>query len=200
MIQRKINEGNFKVISFDLQGTLSSAKFSDEFWLEVLPKLYSKSKGIDIDCARGELKEKFMGWGKYDYRYYSLKYWLKELGVGMSFEEIVCRMKNEPLFFDSFVELLKDLSKKYKLIIISTTTHEFIEVELGGFAKYFFRVYSTLDDLDIAGKPKEVFLNVANELGVLPSEILHVGDNYEMDVKNAKEAGCEGLHLINILS
>ena len=35
----------YKLICFDLQGTLSNTEFSDYFWFEVLPLLYKQSKG-----------------------------------------------------------------------------------------------------------------------------------------------------------
>jgi putative hydrolase of the HAD superfamily len=47
-----------------------------------------------------------------------------------------------------------------------------------------------------AGKPAaSIFRTAANELGLEPSRILHVGDSFEMDVAGAQAAGFQALHL-----
>ena len=54
--------------------------------------------------------------------------------------------------------------------------------------------------MEIAGKPKIAFEKVCLELGVLPSEILHIGDNQEMDIANGKMAGVDTFYFDNKLS
>jgi len=179
----------FDIISFDLQGTLSDAAFSDEFWLETLPKLNAKYKRISLKKSKELLKNEFKKYGKYDSRYYSVKYWMKELEQNLSFEDLQKKMRNKPVFFDDTLGLIKTLQKKAKLIIISSTTRDFIDVELGEHKTYFDEVYSSLDDFNIAGKPKEIYLKIANIMKTNPARILHIGDNYEMDIENANEAG-----------
>lgn len=181
---------NFDVISFDLQGTLSDSAFSDEFWLETLPLMYSQQKNVSIEQAKEELKERFSNYGKYDYRYYSLKYWLKELKLNLTLSQIMELMQNKPCFFEDGKEILQLLKRrKCKLIIVSTTTHEFIEAELAENRVFFDAVYSSLDDLNTAGKTKEVFQVVARKLNVSPERIIHIGDCTEMDIENAQKAG-----------
>jgi FMN phosphatase YigB (HAD superfamily) len=179
-----------KIISFDLQGTLSDGAFSDEFWSETLPMLYARQKQISLQKAKELLRKKFNSWGRYDYRYYSQAYWLNELGIS-SFSSLVEGMKCKPLFYPDTVLLLEKLRLRNKLIIVSSTTKEFLDLELGKHAKYFSEVFSSLDDFNIAGKPPELYIKIASILGVCPDEIFHVGDSEEMDVKNAKEAGWE---------
>ncbi|MDP2672572.1 MAG: HAD family hydrolase [Nanoarchaeota archaeon] len=179
----------YKVISFDLQGTLSDHLFSDEFWIEILPKFYSEKNNISLEQAKKDLHKQFKEIGRYDFRYYSVKYWLKKINMIISFKKIIKLTKNKPLFFDDVTELVKDLSKKVNLVISSSTTKDFINVELGVNKKYFKKVFSSLDDFNIPGKPKEFYLKLAKKLGVKPEEILHVGDDEEMDIKNARLAG-----------
>lgn len=180
---------NFDVVSFDLQGTLSDSAFSDEFWFETLPLLYSQKKCISLEEASAELKKIFKEFGKYDYRYYSLQYWLKELGVDLKFDEIIALMKNKPHFFEDTKELLKELNGKATLIIISSTTNEFIRVEMQGNEKYFNKIFSSLDQFNIPGKPEEIYLKIGKILNVQKDKILHIGDSQEMDIENAKKAG-----------
>jgi len=190
----------FEVISFDLQGTLSDNAFSDEFWLETLPNLYSESKKVSLEKAKEELKILFKNYGKYDYRYYSLKYWLEELKINLTFDKIVEIMQNKPCFFSDTKELLNELKKKYYLIIVSTTTNEFINVELGENEKYFDKVYSSLDYFGTAGKTKKVYEEVAKELKVPVNKILHIGDCKEMDIVNAAKAGVQTFYFDKSLS
>jgi len=189
----------FDLISFDLQGTLSDGAFSDEFWLETLPLLYSQKKNIPLEEAKSELKKLFKAFGKYDYRYYSLQYWLKELEIGLKFDQIMKLMKNKPHFFEDGRELLKELKGKTPLIITSSTTNEFIKAELQGSEKYFDEIFSSLDHFNIPGKPKEVYQKIAKKLGVQNQRILHIGDSKGMDVDNAHKAGFRTFYFDNTL-
>lgn len=179
----------YKVISFDLQGTLSDDAFSDEFWLKLLPVLYSESKKVSIEDAKEALKIKFKEYGKYDYRYYSVQYWVKELNLKLKFNDIRRRINSKPFLFADTLEIIEKLYGKVKLIIISSTTNEFIEAELGDKRKYFDHIYSSLDSFGIAGKPKELYLKIAEILSVKPSDIIHIGNSEESDIRNAKKAG-----------
>jgi putative hydrolase of the HAD superfamily len=181
----------FEIVSFDLQGTLSDSAFSDEFWMETLPELYSESRGIPLGEAKEELKELFKGYGKYDFRYYSFDYWMKELGLDLTLQNVMKHMKNKPLFFEEWKEFLSELKGKYKLIICSSTTKEFIQAELGENKGYFDYVFSSIDDLGIAGKPKDFYEKVLEKIGVPAERVIHIGDMKEMDIDNAKKAGLE---------
>ena len=183
-----------KVISFDMQGTLTDAAFSDEFWLETLPALYAEKQEISVAEAKEILKKKFNEWGKNDYRYYSIKYWMKELEIH-SFKEIFKRIINKPHLYVDSLEILNNLYGKKKMIIISSTTKEFISVELGRNKKYFSQIFSSLDDFNISGKPPKLYTEIAKVLEVKPEEILHIGDKYDMDIEHAKKAGLQTFYL-----
>lgn len=178
----------YDVISFDLQGTLTDSTFSDEFWLEVLPQLYSRRHNMRLDRAKDELREIFARIGKYEYRYYSLQYWLDELGL--STVDALKHIKHRPRFFADTRKLIGELKNRVVLVIITSATTEFIDHELGDNKKYFKAIYSTLDDFNIPGKPAEVYARIAQDLGVPTNRILHIGDSKEMDVDNARRAGC----------
>lgn len=182
-----------KIISFDLQGTISKSDFSDEFWIELLPQLYAEQQRITIDKAKVELSNRFKEYGKYDYRYYSPEYWISELQLPDTVSDLFNLLTVKPEVFPQTIEVIKDLSKQFQLIIISSTTHDFIEHELGVFKEYFSYIFSSLEDFGIAGKPYELYLKVAEKLEVKPEEILHIGDNLEMDVDNAVNAGLKAI-------
>jgi 5'-nucleotidase len=184
----------FDLISFDLQGTLSDSAFSDEFWLDLLPRLYAEKHGMAFEAAQEILKREFKSIGKYDPRYYSAQYWISSLCPHRSFSDVIARLVNKPLLFEDTLELVTRLSMTKPLIIVSTTTHEFIDVELGPAASSFKHVYSSLDDFGVAGKTSDLFQEIASRLGVPNHRILHIGDCPEMDIANARQAGWQVFH------
>jgi len=157
-----------KLVSFDLQGTLSDAGYSNKFWLEYL----------------AEHKAFFKEIGVYDYRYYDDSYWVGNLREVM--KPYTPRLDEEFLNFIATIKLPK--------IILSTTTKDFIELELGERQRLFDKCLSSLNDFGIAGKTPEVYEKVADMFGVKTSEILHIGDNLEMDIINAEKAGCQTVY------
>lgn len=181
----------FQVVSFDLQGTLSDLSFSEEFWNITLPALYSRSKNVPFDEAKNMISNKSKEIGAYDWRYYSVKYWTDSLGLNLSVIDALGFISSKPRFYNEYLPYLKELGGSAKLIIISTACREFIDVELGSQKKLFTDAYSAVDDFEIGGKPSHLYTKICKRLNVAPQKTLHIGDDYEMDVKNAKLAGVE---------
>ncbi len=182
----------FDLVSFDLQGTLSDSAYSDEFWLSLLPELYAEHHCIEISDARERLKSEFSSMGKYDRRYYCPKYWIEALCPGVAKGDVYSRLRTRPHLYADTLEVVRELVESgVPLIVTTTTTYDFIERELGEKRQYFQRVFSTLDDLSIAGKTPEVFEKIADHFSASPDRLLHVGDCPEMDIANAKAAGWE---------
>jgi HAD superfamily hydrolase (TIGR01549 family) len=186
-----------KVISFDLQGTISNSNFSDYFWLTLLPELYAAKNKLSLEEGRNELVDFFNQIGKYDYRYYDHRYWLKALELDWSFNQAVKAIKLSPSFYPGMGKLIKKLYKKVPLIILSTTTREFIDIELNKYSNYFNHIFSTIDDLAISGKPPGAFEKVATGLSKDNRDFFHIGDSLEMDIENANKAGWETFHYTN---
>jgi HAD superfamily hydrolase (TIGR01549 family) len=182
-------ELKYDLISFDLQGTLSDSAFSDEFWLELLPQLYAEKYQLTLAESKAKLKTQFVTIGKYDRLYYCPQDWLHELTPEQSFTEVIKRLSHPPHLFEDCMELVHRLSGALPLIIVSTTTYDFIDVELGGEGKYFNSVFSTIDDFDTAGKKPEIFKTIAKQYGLSSEKMLHIGDCSEMDIANAQAAG-----------
>lgn len=178
-----------KYISLDLQGTLSNSKFSDNFWLEIIPQKYAEKFKITIEEAKQVLKQKFKEYGVYNILYYDDKYWAQYLNFDVKQE------LDQSLIIPSINKEIYEYFDKINLpkIIISTTTDLFINYELKEKVKDFEKIYSCVDYFKIGGKTKEVYQKVAKELNVNPEEILHIGDNSLMDVENAKKAGVNAI-------
>lgn len=178
-----------KYISLDLQGTLSNSKFSDNFWLEIIPQKYAEKFKITIEEAKQVLKQKFKEYSVYNILYYDDKYWAQYLNFDVKQE------LDQSLIIPSINKEIYEYFDKINLpkIIISTTTDLFINYELKEKVKDFEKIYSCVDYFKIGGKTKEAYQKVAKELNVNPEEILHIGDNSLMDVENAKKAGVNAI-------
>lgn len=179
-----------KIISFDLQGTLSDETYSNFFWLDILPTQYAKKYNMTVDAAKLELKQKFKSWGIYSFPYYDNKYWTDMLNFD-AFEELAKNQK-QPKMNNIFIEYVKSIT--LPKIIISTTSDAFIDIELGEYKPLFAKTYSCLDYFHTAGKTPQIYIDVAKEMNVKPEEILHIGDNATMDVENARLAGVNAIH------
>lgn len=53
----------------------------------------------------------------------------------------------------------------------------------------------TSEELGVAKPHPDIYRQACRELGVSPDKTLHVGDNYQLDVVAAQEAGLQALHL-----
>lgn len=178
-----------KYISLDLQGTLSNSKFSDNFWLEIIPQKYAEKFKITIEEAKQVLKQKFKECGVYNILYYNDEYWSEFLSFN-TLEELN-KSKIKPEINKELYTYINKIN--LPKIIISTTTDLFINYELKEKVIDFEKIYSCVDYFKIGGKTKEVYQKVAKELNVNPEEILHIGDNSLMDVENAKKAGVNAI-------
>lgn len=178
-----------KVLSLDLQGTLSDSKFSDYFWLELLPKKYSEKFNLSIEEAKEILKSKFKEYGVYNILYYDDKYWANYLNFN-TLEELK-KFQVQPKLDKRLYALISNIN--LPKIIISTTTDLFIEYELEKNIRDFDKVYSCVDYFNVGGKTANIFKKVCEELNVLPNEVLHIGDSKTMDVENALEAGVNAI-------
>ena len=184
-----------KLISFDLQGTVSTSDFSDEFWLDLLPNLYAEKNNLSVAAAKEKLEQEYQHTGRYHELFYDHRLRLDSLLPKWEFKDIVDRLKTKPAVESHMIELIKGIPSEIPLVIISATTRDFIDYELGEHHKHFIKIYSAIDDFKTPGKPPIVFEKVAEEFKVTPDNCFHIGDCLEMDFQNSKKAGWQAYHL-----
>ncbi len=174
-----------KAVVFDVDGTLvDSVGLHAEGFLYALKKL-----GIEVN---EDIKKQFLSLvGK------TLKDIVEEMGYIDMYEDIK-RLKHEYVLKNIYrikpiidPSVIKELCKKYKLGIFSSSSPELIKAILEHLhIEHCFGV--VVSDADVKhGKPHpEGLIKVINELGVSPRETLYVGDKF-VDMLAAKNAGTE---------
>lgn len=188
----------YDLISLDMQGTVTDSRFSDTVWLEILPSVYAKRFSVPVDVAKQNLGSLFKTYGPYDYRYYDWKYWIRLWGLPYGFDDIIRLIGQRPNTYPMAMRFIEKAHKlRIPLIITSSTTHDFIQKELGPAAGFFQNRFSSLEDFGIAGKPPELYDRISAFVGVQPARMVHIGDSRTMDVDNAIAAGWQAVHIGN---
>jgi len=76
--------------------------------------------------------------------------------------------------------VLSSLGKVYPLILTTGTAKEFLPYLLSEIKGSFVRIFSSVSDYGQL-KTAAFYLKVCQEMGVLPEEVAHVGDNWQFD-------------------
>ncbi|MBQ4812773.1 HAD-IA family hydrolase [Pseudoalteromonas luteoviolacea] len=198
-----------KVLSFDLDDTLYNnhpiilnAIQAMQSYLQSIPEWAVQQGDYWLKCRRhiGEtqphLKDDVTNWRKV-----ALEYGMSQLGLenkevarhSVNAYQAFADARSNITVAQSVLSLLLALKKKYTLIAI---TNGNVEVDKFNLAGVFERVY--LAGPDGAAKPDAaLFERACQDLKVSPSEILHIGDSLDTDVRGANLAGCHSVWLDN---
>lgn len=176
---------NYDLISFDAQGTLTDAVYSDAFWRDLLPAAYAAA----LDVSPSALPNLFKLWGPADPRYYDTELWLTELFGSLPLADLMRANDLFPRLYPDMLDLLEQLHPKTKLIVISSTTHSFLDLELRPARHLLDRVFSTIDDFDTPAKPPHLYTAIARHYSTPPDRCLHIGDRIPEDVDSPRLAG-----------
>ncbi|MBN2334853.1 HAD family hydrolase [Candidatus Bathyarchaeota archaeon] len=97
-------------------------------------------------------------------------------------------------YFGCVESVLKELSAKYKVALLSNTMSDQPRLLLqdNGFDKYFSFIVCSRDT-GVRKPNPEIFKLVLAELGVTPEETVHVGDSVEADMYGAQDSGITGV-------
>ena len=186
-----------KIISFDLDGTITKSTYADLVWLEGLPKVYAKEKGINLEKARHYLKKEYDNIGENRAEWYDLEYWFSRFHLHYNWRYLLEQYKYAIETFPEVPGVLRRLYKKYDLIIISNAKREFIEIELKktNLRKYFTSVFSSTSDFHKVKKVTDFYSMICNKLEINPKEIIHIGDHEEFDYKIPKNLEITSFYL-----
>ncbi|RZN63339.1 HAD family hydrolase [Methanonatronarchaeum sp. AMET6-2] len=184
-----------RIISFDADGTLFRVDILKKFWFREVPRLYAQEKSIEIDKAVDIVKNEYREIGPSDIRWYLPDYWFDRFGLKQSPRDVIEELDHEVSVYGDARDALLELDGDYELIIVSNSPNEILETQVSRIDQYFDDVFSAVSDFKKVKDNPEVYNLVCQELGVEPSDVLHVGDNKEHDFEVPRKIGMNALHL-----
>jgi len=185
--------GEIKVVSFDVDGTLVTPDFSQAVWYEGIPSLHARRNGISFQESRAFVDKEYRQVGDHKIEWYDIKYWFRRFGLG-DYKEVLEDYRHKVSCYPDVTQALSSLSKDYTLIVVSSSTREFLPYLLAGIEKYFAKIFSSVSDYGQVKTP-ELYLEVCRQIGIFPEEMAHIGDIWELDFLAANEAGIKAFHL-----
>ena len=187
-----------KVISFDLDGTLTDSSFANFIWLEEIPRLYAKKNKISFDAAKKTVLDNYNKVGSEKLEWYNIKYWFNKYNIKKNPTEMIASHKNKVKLFDDVNLTLKKLSKlNKKIIIISNARREFVDLEIQQtkIKKFFNHIFSATSDFNLTKNKPTIFQEVCKICKISPFEMIHIGDDYKFDYQVPKQIGIRAIHL-----
>jgi FMN phosphatase YigB (HAD superfamily) len=182
-----------ELISFDAEGTVVTPDFSQAIWHEAIPALYAQKRGLDFAQAKKHIAEEYGRIGDQRLEWYDIEYWFSYLGLGSS-EPVIQSCLGKIAYYPEVTDVLSFLASKYKLIVASGTPLELLHLLLRDVKPYFVRIFSSVSHYRRLKSP-DFYLSICEEMGVEPSQVTHVGDNWQFDFLNAQQAGVNALYL-----
>ncbi len=186
------NRSRISVVSFDLDGTLVTREYVDYFWLDLVPRLYAEKYGVELEEAKRKVFASYEEIGSRDTRWYMPSYWFRRFGIEEHLEMALREAAERIKPYEDALETVEKLSGKYTLVISTSAARDFVNLVLERvpFYRYSFKsIFSSSSDFGLAGKPPAFFRKILELLNIDSSEMLHIGDDEENDLKNALEAG-----------
>ncbi|MFO7773101.1 MAG: HAD family hydrolase [Dehalococcoidia bacterium] len=182
-----------EVISFDAEGTVVKPDFSQAIWHEAIPALYAQKRGFDLTEAKRFVFEEYDKIGDQRLEWYDIKYWFNCLDMGSS-EPVIQSCLGKIAYYPEVTRVLSSLGNKYRLIVASGTPWELLHLLLQDIEPYFVRIFSSVSHYGRLKNP-DFYLSICEEMGVKPSQVIHVGDSWQFDFLNSRQAGIHAFHL-----
>jgi FMN phosphatase YigB (HAD superfamily) len=182
-----------ELISFDAEGTLVTPDFSQTIWHEAIPALYAQKQGLDFAQAKRCIVEEYGRVGDQRLEWYDIEYWFSYLGLGSS-EPVIQSCLCTISYYPEITDVLSSLVSEYKLIVASGTPLELLHCLLRDIKPYFARIFSSISHYKQVKSP-DFYLRICEEMGVKPGQVIHVGDNWQFDFLNARQAGINAFHI-----
>lgn len=189
---------NIRVVSFDMDGTITDLSFVDSVWLEGIPRLYATENRISFEDARTYIKREYEKVGREKLEWYDLSYWTEKFRLDVSPEEILDSFQNRIKLFPEVNEVLEECKDKgFRLIIVTNARREFLNLELEKtrIGHHFERVFSATSDFGLIKKTKNLYQKVCSIIGVSPGEMVHVGDDRCFDFVIPRKLGIKAFYL-----
>ena len=184
-----------KVVSFDVVGTLVDFGYEDYVWKEAIPQLCARKRGVSFEKAKDYVLKEYDRIGRNDVRWYLPEYWFKHFDLDEDPTEVFKLHVEKVRFYPEVPSVLRNLSQKYDLIIISGATRNVIEIMIEKFRRYFKYIYSPVSDRNEVKKTPQFYKTVCKILEIEPCFMVHVGDEWYSDFISPRSIGVKSFYL-----
>lgn len=186
-----------RIVSFDMDGTLTGGRFTELVWGEGIPMLYAQSRGLPLAEAREQVFSAYAAVGDKRTEWYDIKYWFSRFDLGEGWQGLLESYRHEICVFSEVRRVLDMLSHEYSLIVTSNASRESVHIELGTTAlrPYFTEVFSATSDFGQVKKTPQVYLRVCEMVDIEPEQMAHVGDHRAFDHDVPRELGIKAFYL-----
>ena len=189
---RNENMKQSKIVSFDMDGTLTYMDFVNSVWEEGVPKLYALKNQVPFEEARRKIRGEYDKVGKEKLEWYDLRYWLNKFDLDASPEQVLDSFRERIRVFEEVPGVLEKLRNEcYRLIIITNARREFVDLEMSqtGIQGYFERIFSSPSDFKLTKNGTTVYEKVCAACEVSPNQLVHIGDDPDFDFEIPKKLG-----------
>jgi len=193
MIISEFQMKQIELISFDAEGTVVTPDFSQAIWHEAIPALYAQKEGLNLTQAKSYVAEEYGKIGDQRLEWYDIEYWFSYLGLCSS-ESMIQGCLDKIGYYPEVTEVLSSLASEYNLIVASGTPLELLNCLLRDIKPYFVRIFSSVSHYRQLKNP-DFYTKICEEMSVKPSRVIHVGDSWQFDFLNARQAGMNALYL-----
>ncbi|MDH5754132.1 MAG: HAD family hydrolase [Candidatus Bathyarchaeota archaeon] len=184
-----------KVVSLDVGGTLIDFYYANYVWNVAIPQLYARKKDISFEEAKDYVLREYDSVGSNDIRWYLPEYWFKHFDLDEDPIEVFRSHIDKVRFYPEVPSVLKNLSQKYDLIIVSGTPRNVIEIVIEGFRNYFKHIFSSVSDRQEVKKMPQFYEMICKVLGIETLAMVHVGDEWYYDFIAPRRIGVKSFFL-----
>jgi putative hydrolase of the HAD superfamily len=184
-----------KVVSFDVVGTLVDFNYEGFMWKDAIPRLFAGKRGMRFEEAKDYVLREYDRIGKSDIRWFLPEYWFKHFNLDENPMFVFKSHVDKVRFYPEVSSVLKNLSRKFDLVIVSGTTKKIIGIMIEKFRHYFKHFYSPVSNHHEVKKTPQFYEMVCRNLGVEPSALVHVGDEWYSDFIFPRSIGIESFYL-----
>lgn len=186
-----------KIISFDLDGTLVHSDYGNMVWNRGMPEEYANKYGLSFEKAQQEIMTQYWAIGDTDLLWYDIEYWLDKFGLRISPDILLNRFESFIMLKPNVETVLKDLSRRYRLIVASNAARIFVEKELSytGIGRYFDHIVSATTDYRIVKKQEGFYRKLCADLDIYPGELVHIGDHLVFDYETPMSLGIDAFYV-----
>ncbi len=186
-----------KIISFDMDGTLVDAEFTDWVWGHGIPTLYAQKTGLTFERAKALVTEEYRKVGEGAIEWYDIKYWFRFFEIEENWKGVMEQYADKIKVYPDVDQILKRLQGRFPLVLTSNAGREFIDIEMEatGLGGYFYRIFSATSDFGQVKKTADFYRRICQALEAQPQEIVHVGDHYDFDYLVPRSLGIHAFYL-----